>query len=233
MVILFSNNRLVFLRIVSQKFWGQSMNDIWVYEMSMTTGVISPSNGISFQQRIAAPGLVGMEVMVYNDGAFEESEVLLIVATNVKLNYGPDTATVSTFVFDTVTNIYKVALLPDTIQVVGDHLVKMVSAKIARHTVVFLAETDKLSIYRLAFIFMSDFTLSHVNTRYVPFQGLRLLDSLVAKNILDFTVYSQWGKKGEQAMVFMLMEGPKSMLYELKVSGTVPTVKLSFEHYQT
>jgi hypothetical protein len=154
MVILFSNNRLVFLRIVSQKFWGQSMNDIWVYEMSMTTGVISPSNGISFQQRIAAPGLVGMEVLVYNDGAFEESEVLLIVATNVKLNYGPDTATVSTFVFDTVTNIYKVALLPDTIQVVGDHLVKMVSAKIARHTVVFLAETDKLSIYRSAFIIM-------------------------------------------------------------------------------
>jgi hypothetical protein len=47
-------------------------------------------------------------------------------------------------------------------------------------------------------------------------------------------VYSQWGKKGEQAMVFMLMEGLSiSMLYELKVSGTVPTVKLSFEHYQT
>ena len=132
------------------------MNDIFVFEMSMTAGVNSPSNGITFQQRIAAPGLVGMEVLVYNDGAFEESEVLLIVATNVKLNYGPDTATVSTFVFDTVNNIYKVALLPDTIQVVGDHLVKMVSAKIARHTVVFLAETDKMSVYRLDFI-MSDF----------------------------------------------------------------------------
>ena len=77
------------------------MNDIWVYEMFMTAGAISPSNGIAFQQRIAAPGLVGMEVLVYNDGAFEESEVLLIVATNIKLNYGPDTATVSTFLFDT------------------------------------------------------------------------------------------------------------------------------------
>ena len=54
----------------------------------------------------------------------------------------------------------------------------------------------------------------------MPFQGLRLLDSLVPKNILDFTVYSQWGKKGEQAMVYMLMEGPKSWLYELKMSGT-------------
>ena len=91
----------VLIRIVSQKFWGQSMNDIWVYEMFMTAGAISPSNGIAFQQRIAAPGLVGMEVLVYNDGAFEESEVLLIVATNIKLNYGPDTATVSTFLFDT------------------------------------------------------------------------------------------------------------------------------------
>ena len=56
---------------------------------------------------------------------------------------------------------------------------------------------------------------------------------MVAKNIMDFTVFSQWGKKGEQAMVYMLTEGPKSMLYELKVSGTVPTVKLSFQHYQT
>ena len=143
--------------MVSQKIWGQSMNDIWVYEMSMTAGVLSPSSGISFKQRIAAPGLVGMEVLVYNDGAFEHfevSEVLLIVATNIKLNYGPDTATVTTFVFDTVKNTYKVALLPDKIQVVGDHLVKMVSAKIARHTVVFLAETDKLSIYRLGVIIL-------------------------------------------------------------------------------
>ena len=37
---------------------------------------------------------------------------------------------------------------------------------------------------------------------------------LFPKNILDFMVYSQWGKKGEQAMVYMLMEGPKSWLYE-------------------
>ena len=90
--------KLVFLRIVRKKLWGQYMNDIWVYEMSMTADVI---NGFSFTQRIAAPGLVGMEVLVYNDGAFEESEVLLIVATNIKLKYGPDTATVSTFLFDT------------------------------------------------------------------------------------------------------------------------------------
>ena len=156
-IVSISSLQVVFLRSVTQKFWGQSMNNIWVYEMSMTAGVLSPSSGISFKQWIAAPGLVGMEVLVYNDGAFEHfevSEVLLIVATNIKLNYGPDTATVSTFVFDTMLNTYKVALLPDTIQVVGDHLVKMVSAKIARHTVVFLAETDKLSIYRLGVIIL-------------------------------------------------------------------------------
>ena len=71
--------------------------------------------------------------------------------------------------------------------------------------------------------------------RYVPYQGLRLVKSLKAENILDFAVYSQWGTKGEQVMVYML-EGdagyPQSKLYTLKVTGTVPTVKLSFSHYQ-
>ena len=35
---------------------------------------------------------------------------------------------------------------------------------------------------------------------------------LVPKNILDFTVYCQWVKKGGQAMVYMLMKGPRSWL---------------------
>jgi len=144
--------------------------------------------------------------------------VLLIVAGNIQLEIGTDAATVSSFVYNTTSNKYKVALLPDNVQVVGDRLVKMVSAKVARHTVVFLAESNRLSIYK-----------------YVPYQGLRLVKSLKAENILDFAVYSQWGTKGEQVMVYML-EGdagyPQSKLYTLKVTGTVPTVKLSFSHYQ-
>ena len=69
--------------------------------------------------------------------------------------------------------------------------------------------------------------------RYIPYQGLRLVDSLEAENIVDFTVYSELGSRGEQVMVYVLEEGLKSKIYTLHVSGRVPSVTLSFDHYQT
>ena len=62
----------------------------------------------------------------------------------------------------------------------------------------------------------------------MPYQGLKLIGSLSAKNILDFSVYRQGGSKGEQIMVYVLMEGPTTKIYALTMSGTVPSVKLSF-----
>eukprot|EP00092_Neocalanus_flemingeri_P041324 GFUD01044997.1.p1 GENE.GFUD01044997.1~~GFUD01044997.1.p1 ORF type:complete len:2578 (+),score=536.89 GFUD01044997.1:946-7734(+) len=196
-------------RSVTREYWGQPLNDIWVFEMSMTGNTITPATGMKFLQKIAVPGMVEIEVLVYQEGAFTEPEVMLIVAANLQLDLSRDSAMVSSFVFDTTSNNYMVALLTDNVQMVGDRLVKMVSAKVARHTIVFLAETSRLSLYR-----------------YVPYQGLRLVGSLKAGVILDFTVYSEWGAKGEQVMVYMLEEGPKAKLYTLKVSGTVPTVKI-------
>ena len=38
-------------------------------------------------------------------------------------------------------------------------------------------------------------------SRYMPYQGLKLIGSLSAKNILDFSVCKEEGIKGEQTMV--------------------------------
>ena len=62
----------------------------------------------------------------------------------------------------------------------------------------------------------------------MPYQGLKLIGSLSAKNILDFSVFNEEGSKGEQTMVYVLMEGRSTKIYTLTMSGTVPSVKLSF-----
>ena len=62
--------------------------------------------------------------------------------------------------------------------------------------------------------------------RYIPYQGLKLVDSLEAVNLVDFTVYSELGPRGKQVLVYVFEEGPTSKLYTLQVSGIVPRVKL-------
>ena len=106
---------MIVSRSVTEQFWGQDVNDIWVYEMSYPAA--TDTTGLTFVQKIAAPGLVDMEVMLYAEGAFLEPEVLLIVAGNIQLEIGTDAATVSSFVYNTTSNKYKVALLPDNVQV--------------------------------------------------------------------------------------------------------------------
>ena len=75
-------------------------------------------------------------------------EVLFMAATNLRLSYGADSAAVSTFTFDITNREYKEALLPENVKVVDGSLIKILTAQIARHSVVFLAEVNKLNIYR-------------------------------------------------------------------------------------
>ena len=93
------------------------MNDIWVFEMSSSGKNILPVSGMRFLQKIGAPGLVNHEAMIYQEGFLKEPEVMLITATNIQLDFSPDSAILSTFIFDTANNVYKAALLRDSVQV--------------------------------------------------------------------------------------------------------------------
>ena len=57
--------------------------------------------------------------------------------------------------------------------------------------------------------------------RYIPYQGLKLVDSLEAVNLVDFTVYSELGPRGKQVLVYVLEEGSRSKLYILLVKINV------------
>ena len=97
-------------------------------------------------QTIAAPGLASMEVLLSRE------EVLFMAATNLKLSYGADSAAVSTFTFDISTSEYKEALLPENVKVVGGSLIKILTAQIAKRSVVFLAEVNKLNFNRFVLL---------------------------------------------------------------------------------
>ena len=53
--------------------------------------------------------------------------------------------------------------------------------------------------------------------RYILYQGLKLVDSLEAENLVNFTVYSELGPRGKQVLVYVLEEGSRSKLYILLV----------------
>ena len=68
--------------------------------------------------------------------------------------------------------------------------------------------------------------------RFVPYQGLRLVDSIKAGDIVDFTVF-RTDVSGDEALNIYVMEaGQRTEMYQLRTEAHVPTVNLVFGKYQ-
>ena len=68
--------------------------------------------------------------------------------------------------------------------------------------------------------------------RFVPYQGLRLVDSIKAGDIVDFTVFRTDVNGDEVLSIYVIEEGQKTVMYQLRTESHVPTVKLVFGKYQ-
>jgi len=202
----------------SEFVWEVEMSEVLVYEMSESGGVISPSEGMAeLETGINVPGYVDMEVFLFQETTAANPQILLLVAENVNFNFGPHLSVLVTFMYSNSTGDapgYTPAILPDTVQFVGDKLVKMEAATISKHTVVIIAETNRLGVYK-----------------FIPYQGLRLVDSIHAADILDFTVFRSEANGDEVLSIYVIETGMKTKMYHLKTENHVPRVDLKLGMY--
>ena len=125
------------------------MSEVMVYEMSQTDGLVSPTTGmIELDTEITVPGYVDFEVFLFQETPTSRPQILLLVAENVNFNFGPHLSVLVTFMYNVDSPGYTNAILPDNVQFVGDKLVKIEAAEISNHTVIIIAETSQLGVYK-------------------------------------------------------------------------------------
>lgn len=142
------------------------MSEVVVYEMSQTGGVVTPSSGMEeLETEITVPGYVDMEVFLFQETQTANPQILLLVAENVNFNFGPHLSVLVTFMYNDLDPGYSPAILPDNVQVsryqdirhpghwfpfqfVADQLVKIEAATLSNHTVLIIAETAQLGVYK-------------------------------------------------------------------------------------
>ena len=61
-------------------------------------------------------------------------------------------------------------------------------------------------------------------SRFIPYQGLRLVDSIKTGHIVDFTLFKSEVTKDELLSVYVLETGMKIKMYHLKTENHVPTI---------
>ena len=67
--------------------------------------------------------------------------------------------------------------------------------------------------------------------RFIPYQGLRLVDSIKVGHIVDFTVFKSEVNGDELLSVYVLETGMRVNMYHLKTENHVPTINLVFGRY--
>ena len=67
--------------------------------------------------------------------------------------------------------------------------------------------------------------------RFIPYQGLRLVDSIKVGHIVDFTVFKSQVDGDELLSVYVLEAGMRVKMYHLKTENHVPTINLVFGRY--
>ena len=72
--------------------WSTGLGEVWVYRQtrSLATSVISSMARTVAVDNIAAPGLVNIEVLQFQDRARDGPVIHLFIAQNVKFDFGPD-----------------------------------------------------------------------------------------------------------------------------------------------
>merc|ERR1712029_809102 len=107
----------------------------------------------------------------------------------------------------------KKAIIPNNNQEIGSKLVGIEVATISDRIVFVIAEEDHLKLFR-----------------YVPFQGLFLVDSILGNGIVDFAVFKKSYKRDSLNIYVVEMEN-QTKLYKLSTKDYVPKVSLSYGRY--
>ena len=162
-------------------------------------------------------------------------QVILLLGQNYHYDLGPDVSMVVALSLDTAGSSprYIPAILPDNVQVniqqaninlvlrqhyfsqhIGGGLVSMKAAKLASVDVLVTADGDTLSVYK-----------------FVPYQGLQLVDSVRGGQIVDFAVFNKH-LIGEQLNIYVVEADMAVKMYTLYTKDSVSPLSLSYGNFQ-
>ena len=163
-------------------------------------------------------------------------QVILLLGQNYHYDLGPDVSMVVALSLDTAGSSprYIPAILPDNVQVniqqaninlfvflrplspqhIGGGLVSMKAAKLASVDVLVIADGDTLSVYK-----------------FVPYQGLQLVDSVRGGQIVDFAVFNKH-LIGEQLNIYVVEADMAVKMYTLYTKDSVSPLSLSYGNFQ-
>lgn len=101
--------------------WSTGLGEVWVYRQTRTLATGDIGAIARTDDNIAAPGLVDIEVVQFQDGTGDRPVINLFIAQNVKFDFGPDFATLLTLSLDidggSDKHTYKPAIQPEIWQV--------------------------------------------------------------------------------------------------------------------
>ncbi|MBP94359.1 hypothetical protein CMK18_00225 [Candidatus Poribacteria bacterium] len=197
-----------------------SNSDILVY-------IQDPSNGNElpvYETLIPADGFVDFEVFKFlppkpptfpNLAEPEKPQIMLTIACNLDDAFMTNYASLKTFTYEvnddpTKLGVFRKAIVPNNNQEIGSRLVGIEVATITDKIVFVIAERNYLQLFR-----------------YVPFQGLFLIDTIPGNGIVDFAVFEKSYKRDSLSIFVVEMEN-KSKLYRLSTKDFVPKVSFSY-----
>jgi len=194
--------------------WMSDIKEIVVYHQVYKPEDGSPPSMAEVPEIVGAPGLVDYEVFLHEDKTEAAAQVTLLVAQNYKFDLGPDISVVVTLVWDPAYGQFIPAIVPDNVQHIGGQMVKLESASISNHDVLIVAEVTRLSVYR-----------------FIPYQGLSLIDQVETGVISDFAVTKK-NIRSDTLNIYVIEADKKSRMFRLYTDDTVPTISLKHGNYQ-
>ena len=79
-------------------------------------------------------------------------------------------------------------------------------------------------------IFYAELITNLFSSRFVPYQGLQLVDHVKGGKVVDFAVFNNRAI-GDELMIYVLEEGGERKMYKLVTKDAVPHLSLTYGRY--
>jgi len=210
---------LYVVRVSSKNAWAASPDsDVLVYKQTATK--TSPT----FESQIPCPGFRDFDVFKFfpaKPPTYEPNElievsddvqpqIMMTIASNQNLDFMTNFASLSTWIYEPSTSKFEPAIVPNVNHEIKSDLVGIEVDKISDRTVFVIAEKSWLHVYR-----------------FVPFQGLFLIDSIPGNQIMDFAVFKKDHFR-DSLNIFVVEENNESKMYRLTTKDYVPKITMSY-----
>lgn len=136
-------------------------------------------------------------------------QIMMTIASNQEFAFMTDYCSLTTWIYEPTESKFIPAIVPNRNDIQSE-LVGLEVERLADKTVFVIAEKSRLQVFR-----------------FVPFQGLYLIDSVDATNIKDFAVFKKDHIR-DSLNIFVVEENNQSKMYRLMTKDYVPKFNMTY-----